>query len=116
MNSRQINLDAEDMPWTCAYSKGVSFKTLRYDPLTRSGAAMIHMCPGAAYPRFTATKGQDIYVIDGEVHVGGTHALRGAYAWVPPGSAHAPHTDKGCVLFVSFPGAVEHEGGGLGPT
>ena len=116
MNSRQIILDAEDMPWTCAYSKGVSFKSLRYDPLTKSGAAMIHMCPGSAYPRFKATKGQDIFVVDGDVHVGDNHVQRGAYAWVAPGASQAPHTDKGCVLFVSFPGGVEHEEGSLGPA
>ncbi len=114
MNPKHIILNAEDMAWTCAYTKGVSFKSLRYDPLTKSGAAMIHMCPGSSYPRFRATKGQDIYVIDGEVTVGERHVERGSFAWVPPGAVHEPTTEKGCVLFVSFPGAVEHDGPGLG--
>ena len=108
MNDKLIHLDAEDMPWSCAPTKGVSFKTLRFDHTTRAGAVMIHMCPDTTYPRFTTEKGQDVYVIDGELIIDGQHVRRGAYTWMPAGEEHAPHSEKGCVLFVAFPGAVHH--------
>jgi hypothetical protein len=33
---------------------------------------------------------------------------RGAYAHVPAAAVLAPHTDSGCVLFVTFSGRVEN--------
>lgn len=108
MSDNQILLDAEDMPWSCAPTRGVSFKTLRFDHDTRAGAVMIHMCPGTTYPRFSTEKGQDVYVVDGELIIEESRVGRGSYAWMPAGREHAPTSDKGCVLFVTFPGAVHH--------
>lgn len=101
-------LDAEDMAWTCHPEKGVSYKSLRYDHGDKSGAVLIHMCPGSTYPRYRAHAGQDIFVVDGELILAGTTVRRGAYVHVDAGAEQAPHTEKGCVLFVSFPGDVEH--------
>ncbi len=102
-------IDAEDLPWWCSDSEGVSFKTLRYDDDAKNGAIMVHMIPGTTYPMYETAAGQDIYVVDGELMLGDEVVGRGAYAWVPPGTHHAPRTEKGCVLFVSSLGRVKHD-------
>ena len=102
------HVHAEDMAWSCHPSQGVSFKSLRYDHDDKSGAVMIHMCPNTRYPTYRATQGQDIFVVDGELLIGDERVRRGSFAHVTSGSTQAPHTEQGCVLFVSFPGAVQH--------
>jgi hypothetical protein len=101
-------LDADDMPWTCHATPGVSYKPLRYDHDKRAGAVMIHLCPGATYPTYQAHAGQDVLVLDGELKLGDATIRRGGYLHVEPGSVQAPSTHQGCVLFVSFPGSVKH--------
>jgi len=102
------HVHAEDMAWSCHPHVGVSFKSLRYDHDDKSGAVMIHMCPNTSYPEYRSLAGQDIFVVDGELIVGDESVKRGAYAFVAPGTRHAPRTEHGCVLFVSFPGEIEH--------
>ncbi len=106
--SHSYHIDAEDMAWSCHPREGVSFKSLRYDHVTKSGAVMIHMCPDTTYPEYRALAGQDVLVVDGELLIGDERVRRGSYAFVSPGTQHAPRTTSGCVLFVSFPGEVEH--------
>jgi quercetin dioxygenase-like cupin family protein len=100
--------DAESMPWEVAHSAGVSYKSLRFDRGSKAGAVMIHMTPGTTYPRHKVHEGQDIFVVDGELIVGESRVSRGQYAWVAAGAESEPRTEKGCVLFVTFPGQVEH--------
>ena len=101
-------LDAGDLPWMCSETRGVSFKSLRFDHETRAGAVLVHMCPGTTYPRHRVHAGEDVFVVDGEVVIGGQAMGRGAYVWVAPGTEQAPQTEKGCVLFVTYPGLIEH--------
>ncbi len=108
MSGTHYQLDADDMAWTCHPQRGVSYKSLRYDHGDKSGAVMIHLCPGATYPRYKAHAGQDIFVVDGELRVGASVIRRGGYVHVTAGSVEEPRTEKGCVMFVSFPGDVEH--------
>ena len=108
MSQSFYQLDAEDMPWTCHPEQGVSYKPLRYDHDDKSGAVLIHMTPGSTYPRYRAHAGQDVFVVDGELVLGEQSVRRGAYVHVAAGGEQSPRTDKGCVLFVTFPGDVEH--------
>lgn len=101
-------LDAEDMAWTCHAHPGVSYKSLRYDHEGKGGAVMVHLVPGASYPRYLAHGGQDVYVVDGELLLDGARMGRGSYVHVAAGASQRPHSDKGCVLFVSFPAEIEH--------
>lgn len=100
--------DTESLPWTCAQAKGVSYKSLRYDGDSHSGAVLIHMCPETAYPLNLVHKGMDILVLDGDLAIDTAALQRGSYAHVPAGAKTAPTTREGCVLFVTFPGRVEN--------
>jgi hypothetical protein len=108
VQSNFYQLEAEDMPWTCHPQRGVSYKSLRYGHADKSGAVLIHMCPGTTYPAYRADAGQDVFIVDGELMLDGQTMRRGAYLHIEAGSVQAPTTERGCVLFVSFPGNVQH--------
>ena len=103
-----VLFDTDALPWTCAQAKGVSYKSLRYEGESHSGAVLIHMCPETEYPENLVHKGMDILVLDGELTIAETALHRGSYAHVPAGARTAPTTREGCVLFVTFPGRVEN--------
>lgn len=98
----------DDMPWACAPTAGVSYKSLRFDPDTGAGAVLIHMTPDTTYPRHHVHGGLDLLVIDGEVEIHGQLLERGAFAHVPPGMTQAPYTSRGCVLYATFSGKIEN--------
>lgn len=98
----------EDLPWACAPTQGVSYKSLRFDPDTGAGTVLIHMTPDTTYPRHHVHAGMDLFVIDGEVEIHGQLLERGAFAHVPPGMTQSPFTARGCVLYATFAGKVEN--------
>ena len=114
MSETHVFVDAEEMAWRCTPAPGVSFKSLQFDKTTRAGAVMIHMCPGTTYPSHHSELGQAVFVVDGELVVGDRRLARGSYGWLPADVEHAPNTEKGCVLYVTFAGAVHHAGGTQG--
>jgi hypothetical protein len=99
---------SDEMPWACAPVRGVSYKSLRFDPESRAGAVLVHMCPGTTYARAKMHAGAEILVLDGELDYEGRRIARGGYVYLPPGIVAAPSTEAGCVLFVTFPGRVEN--------
>lgn len=98
----------DDLPWACAPTPGVSYKSLRFDPDTGAGAVLIHMTPNTTYPRHRASEGIDLLVLDGDVEVAGVSLNRGGFAHIPPQTEDAPRTRSGCVLYANFSGKVEH--------
>ena len=98
----------EDLPWACAPTPGISYKSLRFDPETGAGAVLIHMTPNANYPRHRAVAGMDLLVLDGVVHYSGTKVARGGFIHVPPDTVNEPTTEEGCVLYATFSGRVEN--------
>jgi len=105
----------EDLPWACAPTRGISYKSLRFDPETGAGAVLVHMTPGATYPRHRAHAGMDLLVVDGEVDFDRQRVGRGGFIHVPPGTDHQPHTQGGCVLYATFSGRVENLHAGWTP-
>lgn len=106
--TQQLTRDVEEMSWLCAPQRGVSYKSLRYDPETGAGAVLIHMTPGTTYPTHRLHAGLDVYVLDGDLAIAGTTLQRGAYAWLASGVTQTPMTTEGCVLFATFAGRVEN--------
>jgi quercetin dioxygenase-like cupin family protein len=108
MSETHVFVDAEEMAWRCMPTRGVSFKSLQFDKDTKAGAVMIHMCPGTTYPSHHSERGQAVFVVDGELVVGDRRLGRGSYGWLPANIEHKPSTEEGCVLYVTFAGAVHH--------
>lgn len=111
-SDRSYTADTDDMPWACAPTPGISYKSLRFDPETGAGAVLIHMTPNSTYPRHIAHGGMDLLVVDGEVAYVGRLVSRSGFIHVPPGTEHEPTTTTGCVLYATFSGRVEnlHQG------
>lgn len=107
-SDKSYTAQTEDMPWACAPTAGISFKSLRFDPLTGAGAVLIHMTPNSVYPRHIAHGGMDLLVVDGSVTYIGSLVGRGGFIHVPPGTEHEPTSASGCVLYATFAGKVEN--------
>ena len=103
-----IQVDTMRAEWQPTSTPGVTFQSLRYDRETKAGAVLIKMDPGTSYPAHEHTKGEDVFIVEGELIVGKDRFLKGAYLYSPPGSVHAPRTETGCVLFSTFPGKIDH--------
>jgi quercetin dioxygenase-like cupin family protein len=87
---------------------GVDVKILRFDEATqRAPTILLRFSPGATYPAHRHPGGEEIFVIDGELRVGGNDLRKGDYLYTAPGNVHAVRSDTGAVVLVSVPQQVE---------
>jgi anti-sigma factor ChrR (cupin superfamily) len=87
-------------------SPGVRYKTLR----KHEGGGLtilLKFDPGARYHAHRHPGGEEYYVLEGELDDIGKPWPAGSYIWHPPGSAHRPFSQAGCVVLVILPEAVE---------
>lgn len=85
---------------------GVSYKTLRKHE-NGGLTLLLNFAPGAMYHPHRHPGGEEYYVIEGALNDLGKEWPVGSYIWHPPGSVHRPFSDKGCVVLVFLPQAVE---------
>ena len=102
-----ITLSIDEVEWKGSSHAGVRFRPLRHDRDTGAGAMILEMAPGTSYPAHLHTAGEDVLVLEGELIVGALRHGPGSYVYSPPGSVHAPRTEKGCTMFIALPGRVE---------
>lgn len=58
--------------------------------------------PGARFPEHVHDRGEEFLVLDGVFSDEAGDYAAGAYVRNPPGSRHAPWSDRGCTLFVKL--------------
>jgi anti-sigma factor ChrR (cupin superfamily) len=85
---------------------GVSYKTLRK---AEAGGItlLLKFAPGARYHAHRHPGGEEYYVLEGSLNDLGRAWPAGSYIWHPPGSAHRPFSDSGCVVLVVLRQPVE---------
>ncbi|HMW32348.1 MAG TPA: cupin domain-containing protein [bacterium] len=105
-SDRVIEINTDSVAWESSDSKGVFYKSLRYDKETKAGAVLIRMEPGSDYPEHEHTRGEDFIVLEGELIIGNKTFPAQSYVYSPPQSVHHPRTEKGCVLFAVFHGKI----------
>ena len=92
--------------WKFSGTDGIDYAVVR--PQDSGGYTIfVRMAKGTHGAEHTHPGGEELYVISGEVSVGGRRLAAGAYLYTPPGLSHDidAHTDS--VLLVSLPkGAV----------
>lgn len=75
---------------------------IRRDLPSRPGVRtwVVEMAPGAEWPRVDHhdERGEDVFVVSGEVIEGDRRFGPGTYLHFEPGSSHRPRTDTGVVL------------------
>jgi quercetin dioxygenase-like cupin family protein len=86
---------------------GVYVKSLMYDAETRrSPTILLKFDPGARYPVHSHPAGEEIYVLEGDIHLGKDHLFAGDYIYTAPGNIHAVRTDGGCIVLLKAPEEV----------
>lgn len=64
--------------------------------------SIVRYLPGARFPTHVHALGEEFLVLEGEFADEYGRYPKGTYVRNPPGSAHAPYTDEGCVIFVKL--------------
>jgi quercetin dioxygenase-like cupin family protein len=99
-----------DMEWQPLNEPGITgiyVKGLLYDAEAgRSPTILLKFDPGARYPVHNHPAGEEIYVLEGDIHLGKDHLHAGDYIYTAPGNIHAVRTDGGCVVLLKAPEEV----------
>ena len=86
---------------------GIQVKALRFDAQSgRAPTFLLKFDAGASYPAHDHPAGEEVFVLEGEVHFGACHLLAGDYLYTPPNGKHAVWTSGGCVILFSVPEEV----------
>ncbi len=93
--------------WRPMSDAGNHVKILRIDDATGQQVVLIRMEPGARYPVHVHPGGEDVFVLEGSVHLGAETLHAGDYLYTEPGGVHAAWTDEGCTMYVSVGKPIE---------
>lgn len=101
--SMRIVARAADAAWTPSPRSGVDRRMLdRVGGEVARATSIVRYAPGSRFDRHVHAGGEEILVLDGVFSdESGDHAA-GSYLRNPPGSAHAPFSHEGCLLFVKL--------------
>ena len=94
---------ASRMQWIASPEAGVERR-----PLERIGgevaiaSTIVRYRPHSRFPRHVHEAGEEFLVLEGEFRDEHGRYPAGTYVRNPPGSAHAPFSDTGCVIFVKL--------------
>ena len=101
--SERVVVDATSMPWVDSPMAGVRRKMLERDgDEVARATSMVRYAAGSRFSSHVHELGEELFVIDGEFCDDTGRFGPGTYIRNPPGSAHAPWSDEGCVLFVKL--------------
>lgn len=111
MNGKNQLVRSGEIEWKPLPEDGISgvyVKTLQFDKDTkRAPTILLKFEAGAKYPLHNHPAGEEIYVLEGDIHLGKDHLTAGDYLYTAPGNLHAVRTDKGCVILLKAPQEVE---------
>jgi anti-sigma factor ChrR (cupin superfamily) len=96
---------AAEQSWKTSPLPGVSLALLRDDGGERT--LLLRMESGAAYPRHRHPAGEELFVVEGSVTIGGRTLLAGDYLYTAPGAAHDVVSGRGCLLLIRVPQPIE---------
>lgn len=81
---------------------GVAKKVLRSDDETGEQALLLRFEPGATYPLHNHPGREEIYMLEGDLRVGGHDMRPGDYLYTPPEGKHDVSTMNGCIVFLTL--------------
>ncbi len=97
---------SEASGWKPLEQPGVGLKLLRADRTSGASTFLVRMEPGARVPLHDHPAGEEIFVVEGEVRIGGERLGPGDYLYTPPDARHAATSEAGCVFLVVLPQPV----------
>jgi len=94
-------LRAEPDSWQESGFEGIQVRRLFVDRERSTVSMLVRMAAGARYPRHRHAAVEEVYMIEGDLHVSGTVLLAGDYQRADLDSFHgAQWTEKGCTAFI----------------
>ena len=91
----------DEGPWLPAGAAGVSTRRLFVDAAADRVTMLIRMAPGSSYPRHRHGGAEECFVLEGDLHVGGTVMRAGDYQRADASTVHeVQSTDRGCLLLI----------------
>jgi quercetin dioxygenase-like cupin family protein len=104
VRSSQIEWQPLDEPGVT----GVAVKVLRWDEAAgRAPTILLKFEPGSTYPAHSHPGGEEIFVLEGDIRLGGDHLRTGDFLYTAPNHKHGVSSEGGCVVLVNVPVEVE---------
>jgi quercetin dioxygenase-like cupin family protein len=88
--------------WVSTDEPGIDYAVLRPQP---DGGATIFLrfAKGTHGPEHTHPGGEELYVVSGDITIGGRRLRAGDYLYTPPGPSHDADAHEDTVMLVSLP-------------
>jgi len=106
-----VALDTNDMPWEAASVPGVQQKRLYTQDGFTDSMRLESWSAGAEIGPRDYPGGAEIYVIEGDFADTDGSYTAGTWLRFPVGSAHTPHTQSGCTLYIKTGGIADLDPG-----
>ncbi len=101
--SERVVVDSSALDWVDSPSAGVQRKMLERDgDEVARATSIVRYAPQSHFARHVHELGEELFVLEGEFCDESGRFGPGSYIRNPPGSAHAPWSDDGCILFVKL--------------
>jgi anti-sigma factor ChrR (cupin superfamily) len=102
-HSLRVVVHHHDLPWIASPEAGVERRMLeRQGGEVAKAPSIVRYQPGSKFQNHTHDWGEEIFVLDGVFSDEAGDYPAGTYIMNPPGSAHAPFSQSGCLLFVKL--------------
>jgi len=101
--SKVVVIRPDDQPWLRAPQAPVERRPLeREAPEHGQTTSFVRYLAGARFPQHNHPLGEEILVLEGVFSDESGDYPAGSYLRNPPGSAHAPFSEQGCLIFVKL--------------
>lgn len=101
--SQRVVIRPGEAQWTASPQPGVDRMMLdRIGEEKARATSFVRFAPGSAFPPHEHGGGEEIYVIDGAFEDENGVYAAGVYLRNPAGTAHAPVSPQGCMMFVKL--------------
>ncbi|GGA72275.1 cupin [Neiella marina] len=101
--SQRVVINSSGQQWQSSPAQGVLRKPLaRENAESGHATSIVQYQAGSKFARHHHPLGEEIFVLDGVFSDETGHYGPGTYIRNPPGSAHSPFSDQGCVIFVKL--------------
>ena len=101
--SQRVLIHSDDIPWQASPMPGVDRRMLdRIGDEVARATTIVRYAPQSAFSEHTHTGGEEFIVLDGVFSDEHGDFPAGSYVRNPPTSAHTPHSDEGCTIFVKL--------------
>jgi ChrR Cupin-like domain len=94
-----LAIRSQDLDWQTHTTPGVAIAIVHRDELTRELVGFLRAEAGVRYPFHRHAKGEELFMIEGDLVIGNEVYGAGDYLRSSPGSSHAPYTNGGCRFF-----------------